>query len=60
MGEKTADLPAQQATKVELNINVKIGKALDLTMLLSLIGRTALMSKLTKPRRTKRPSSTTS
>jgi putative tryptophan/tyrosine transport system substrate-binding protein len=39
MGEKTADLPVQQATKVELNINVKIGKALGLTMLLSLIGR---------------------
>jgi ABC-type uncharacterized transport system substrate-binding protein len=38
-GEKPADLPVQQAHKVELIVNLKTAKALGITVPLSLIGR---------------------
>jgi len=38
-GEKLANLPVQQAAKVELIINLKAGKSLGLNIPLPLLGR---------------------
>ena len=38
-GEKPADLPVQQATKVELTINLKAAKTLGITVPLPILGR---------------------
>jgi putative tryptophan/tyrosine transport system substrate-binding protein len=38
-GEKPADLPVQQATKIELILNLKTAKTLGITVPLSLLGR---------------------
>ena len=38
-GDKPANLPVQQSTKVELILNLKTAKALNLSVPLSLLGR---------------------
>jgi putative tryptophan/tyrosine transport system substrate-binding protein len=38
-GEKPANLPVQQATKIELRINIKAAKALGITFPLALLAR---------------------
>jgi putative ABC transport system substrate-binding protein len=38
-GEKPADMPVQQATKVELIINLKTAKGFGVTVPLPLLGR---------------------
>jgi ABC-type uncharacterized transport system substrate-binding protein len=43
-GEKLADLPVQQATKVELIINLRTAKALALAVLLPMLGRADVVS----------------
>jgi putative tryptophan/tyrosine transport system substrate-binding protein len=38
-GEKPADLPIQQSTKIELIVNLKTAKTLGITFPLTLLGR---------------------
>jgi len=38
-GDKPADLPVQQAAKIEMVINLKTAKALGITFPLALLGR---------------------
>jgi len=38
-GEKAAELPVQQSTKVQFSVNLKTAKALNITIPFSLLGR---------------------
>jgi putative tryptophan/tyrosine transport system substrate-binding protein len=38
-GEKPADLPVQQATRIELILNLNAAKALGITVPITLLGR---------------------
>jgi putative ABC transport system substrate-binding protein len=38
-GEKSSDLPVQQAVKIELILNLQTAKTLDLTFPITLLGR---------------------
>jgi putative ABC transport system substrate-binding protein len=38
-GEKPADLPVQQSTKIEMAVNLKTAKTLGITIPLPLLGR---------------------
>jgi putative ABC transport system substrate-binding protein len=38
-GDKPADLPVQQSTKIELTINMRTAKALGVTFPITLLGR---------------------